>query len=117
MKTFKEFINICETIAGPLPKPTIASSIASSKIKGPVMGPSIQRPPAGSISNVRPPNVRPQKPSLMGELGRAVNTPVGRFAVNQVLRRMPHAKAASVINAGPVADGTLDAARKRGDLK
>ena len=105
MKTFREFIDICETIAGPLHKPTIATS----KIKGPVMGQAIQRP-SGS-------NVRPQKPSLMGQIGRAVNTPVGRFVTSQVLNRIPHAKAASVINAGPVADGTLDAARRRGDLK
>ena len=104
MKTFREFLDICENIVGPLPKPTIATS----KIKGPI-GPAVQRP-AGL-------NPKPQRPSLMGQLGRAVNTPVGRFAVNQVLRRMPHVKAASVVNAGPVADGTLDAARKRGDLK
>lgn len=109
MKTFKEFVYICETIAGPLPKPTIAAS----KIKGPA-GPAI-RPPARPAEPIS--NVRPQKPSLMGQIGRAVNTPVGRFVTSQVLNRIPHAKAASVINAGPVADGTLDAARRRGDLK
>jgi len=104
MKTFREFSDICEAIVGP------------------VLGPPIQRPtisttkvttkkPAGFIKP------KPQKPSLMRQIGRLANTPVGRFAMNNVLRRMPYVKAASVVNAGPVADGTLDAARQKGYLK
>jgi len=108
MKTFKEFSAICESVGadvtGPVPRPPI--KIKTSAITGPV-GQSIKRPSG----------FKPQKPSLMGQIGKAMNTPIGRFAVNNVLRRMPHVKAASVINAGPVADGTLDAARQKGYLK
>jgi len=108
MKTFREFVDICESIAGVVA--ANRATIPTLKIKGPVFD------NMGSVPR-RPVNPKPQKPNLIGQLGRAVNTPVGGFVVNQVLRRIPHVKAASVINAGSVADGTLDAARKRGDLK
>ena len=111
MKTFKEFSDICESIAGALPnKPTIAPPKAPSKVSSNIRGPVGQ-------AVLRPVGFKPQKPSLIGQIGRLANTPVGRFAMNNVLRRMPHVKAASVVNAGPVADGTLDAARQKGYLK
>jgi len=61
--------------------------------------------------------LRPLKALPGGSLYSTGASPMAQNVVN-IAKRVPHVAAAAVgLNAGRVADGTLDAARKRGDLK